>query len=201
MIWIVLAISFWGIFHSALASQKAKDFFHQLLGEKTERFYRLAYNIFASVSFLPVLALVILIPDRILYRVSIPWLFLFVAGELLGVLAMGVGMRQTDSRGFLGFRQPDRSNKPSHLTINGLYRYVRHPIYSAGLVIIWLLPIMSVNTLAFNLTLTVYIIIGAHLEERRLQHRFGKEYADYKAITPMFIPFLKRNHSRLPSSL
>ena len=79
------------------------------------------------------------------------------------------------------------------LVTNGLYRHVRHPLYSAGIAFIWLMPLMTVNVLAINLALTVYVVIGAVFEERRLRRYFGQAYADYAAVTPMFIPFIKGN--------
>jgi protein-S-isoprenylcysteine O-methyltransferase Ste14 len=52
---------------------------------------------------------------------------------------------------------------------------------------------MTVNVLVINIFLTVYVIIGAYFEERKLRREFGQEYTDYVAVTPMFIPFLKGN--------
>ncbi len=80
-----------------------------------------------------------------------------------------------------------------HLVITGVYRHVRHPLYSAGIVFIWLLPVMTVNVLAINIALTLYVLVGAYFEERKLRSKFGQEYIDYAAVTPMFIPFLKGN--------
>jgi protein-S-isoprenylcysteine O-methyltransferase Ste14 len=59
---------------------------------------------------------------------------------------------------------------------------------------------MTVNILTVNIALTVYIVIGATFEERKLRRIFGQEYSDYSAFTPMFIPFLKGNKSRGVSS-
>jgi len=73
-----------------------------------------------------------------------------------------------------------------------LYRFVRHPLYTAGLVFIWLTPVMTVNRLVLYLSLTVYILIGAYFEERKLQREFGKEYEDYQIRTPMLFPALFR---------
>ena len=72
--------------------------------------------------------------------------------------------------------------------LKGLYRWVRHPLYTAGLVFIWLTPVMTVNLLAMNLGLTIYIVLGAMFEERKLLHEFGQAYADYQRRTPMLIP-------------
>jgi protein-S-isoprenylcysteine O-methyltransferase Ste14 len=85
------------------------------------------------------------------------------------------------------------SNEPAQLKTGGLYRYIRHPLYLMGLVFIWLFPYMTGNILVFNLSLTLYILIGVFFEERKLRREFGQEYSAYAARTPMLIPFLKRN--------
>jgi len=60
--------------------------------------------------------------------------------------------------------------------------------------------LMTVNVLAVNIALTVYVIIGATFEERKLSREFWQVYADYAAVTPMFVPFLKGNKSLRKSS-
>jgi len=200
MFWLILLVLFWGMLHSLLASQQAKELTRRWLGDKPNRFYRLGYNVFACVSFLPVLAAMFLIPDRILYYVPLPWSLLLIGGELLAVAALFVGFLKTDVREFLGVRQLGEIVKPSKLTISGLYHYVRHPLYTAGLVFIWLMPLMTVNVLAVNITLTVYVIAGAYLEECKLRNEFKQVYIDYMNVTPMFIPFLKGNKSPPTSS-
>jgi protein-S-isoprenylcysteine O-methyltransferase Ste14 len=72
--------------------------------------------------------------------------------------------------------------------INGLYCHVRHPLYSAGLLFIWLSPLMTTSLLALNLGLTLYIIIGSIFEERRLVGQFGQAYVDYQRRVPRLIP-------------
>jgi protein-S-isoprenylcysteine O-methyltransferase Ste14 len=193
MLWLVLLVLLWGLLHSLFASHKAKELARQVFGRRVNRFYRLAYNVFAGVSFLPVLAVMFLVPDCSLYLVPLPWSGLMVLGELLAVAALVIGFRQTDAWEFLGLRQPGESDKLSKLTTSGLYHYVRHPLYTAGLAFIWLMPLMTVNVLAVNIALTVYVITGAYFEERKLRGEFGQDYADYMAVTPMFIPFLKGN--------
>jgi len=200
MLWIILAIFLWSLIHSLFAAHGVKERVRHLLGPRLDRFYRLAYNVFAGVSFLPVLVIMFLVPDRTLYRVPVPWSLLMVGGELLAVATLFIAFRQTDIWEFIGLRQLGESDKPSKLTTSGLYRYVRHPLYCAGLAFIWLLPLMTVNILAVNIALTVYVVIGATLEERKMKRVFGQQYADYCAITPMFIPFLKGNKSRDASS-
>jgi len=77
------------------------------------------------------------------------------------------------------------------MVTNGLYRYVRHPLYTAGLVIIWLIPLMTYNLLALILGLTIYIFVGAYFEERKLLLEFGDVYAEYRQRTPMLVPRIR----------
>jgi protein-S-isoprenylcysteine O-methyltransferase Ste14 len=104
-----------------------------------------------------------------------------------------LGLLQTDVWSFLGFRQllrPDSDDQPARLVLTGLYRWVRHPLYTAGLIFIWLTPVMTVNVLAMNAGLTIYIVVGAIFEERKLLKEYGQAYADYRKRTPMLIPGL-----------
>ena len=50
---------------------------------------------------------------------------------------------------------------------------------------------MSANMLVLYISMTVYILIGAHFEERKLLREFGEDYARYKENTPMLLPRLK----------
>jgi protein-S-isoprenylcysteine O-methyltransferase Ste14 len=60
------------------------------------------------------------------------------------------------------------------------------------MLMLWLLPVMSVNTLALVISFSLYFWAGAILEERKLERYFGDDYKNYKARTPMFVPLLKR---------
>jgi protein-S-isoprenylcysteine O-methyltransferase Ste14 len=112
----------------------------------------------------------------------------------LAIFVLIKGLKQTGITSFIGLRQlllPEDITPP-RLVTDGLYLYVRHPLYSAGLVFIWLLPIMTWNLLALNIGLTLYIIIGAYFEERKLLQEFGDAYAEYRQHTPMLIPHFRR---------
>jgi protein-S-isoprenylcysteine O-methyltransferase Ste14 len=139
---------------------------------------------------LPVLALTAGLPGQTLYRLHLPWLLISFGVQLLAVLALAVGVLQTGAASFLGLRpliaQPETGTP--RLVVSGLYRFVRHPLYTAGLLFIWLTPVMTTNLLALYSGLTVYILIGATLEERRLIHEFGEAYEAYRRRTPMLIP-------------
>lgn len=188
MLWLILAIVLWGIVHSLLASTGIKESFHRLFGEKVMRGYRLFYNLFAIVSFLPILYLVIVLPDRSLYQVPPPYSYLLRAGQLASVVFLFVAVIQTDMLSFAGLRQLFEEEKNGPLITGGLYRIVRHPLYTFSLAILWLSPNMSLNSLVLYLGLTLYVLAGIYFEERKLLRTFGEEYAKYRAVTPMLIP-------------
>jgi len=191
---ILLAIFVYGLIHSILASLKVKALSRRWFGPASERAYRVVYNLFAALSFLPVLALAGILPDQLIYRIPSPWTLLSLALQVMAVLMLGMGLLQTDLWYFLGVRQllQPGASEPNELVISGLYRRVRHPLYTAGLLFIWLAPQMTLNLLALNLGLTVYILVGAMLEERKLLRQFGGAYTEYQKRTPMLIPRLGR---------
>ncbi len=197
IVWLVLLIAVWGGIHSLFASTGFKSATLKVVRPVGFRVYRLAFNLFSAISFIPILIVAYLLPDRLLYAVHLPWSIPFFVGELLAFAALLVGFLQSQPFTFLGIQQlsstPDNLSK---LTTTGFYRYIRHPLYTSGLVLIWLIPRMTVNLLTINLALTAYILIGATLEERKLIAEFGQEYKDYIISTPMLIPFLKGNKSR-----
>ena len=184
------AVAMYGVLHSLLASNPVKQVFRRAFGQTSDRLYRLFFNVVGGLTFLPVLAIAALDPGQTLYQLTRPWVLLTSAGQVLAVILLLLGLMQTDSLHFLGLRQlvhPEAS-EPSKLVINGLYCHVRHPLYSAGLLFIWLTPVMTTTVLALNLGLTLYIIIGSIFEERRLVGEFGQAYIDYQSRVPWLIP-------------
>jgi protein-S-isoprenylcysteine O-methyltransferase Ste14 len=186
---IALAVATYGLLHSLLASASVKRWFRTRLGPSVDRFYRLAYNLFALVSFVPVLALLVWRPGAVVYRLGPPWIAIAVTGQLLSAALLGIGLLQANAWSFLGL-QPlmGTSQAPSRLVTTGLYRWVRHPLYTAGLLLIWLTPLMTSGLLAFNLVLTAYVVAGSRLEERRLVAEFGADYHAYQRQVPSLFP-------------
>lgn len=190
--WLVFAVLVWGLVHSYTASIKAKEWVRSALGDAGMRYYRLAYNMFSLLSVAPVLWLMAILPDKGLYQIPAPWVYLSLAGQVAAVILLVAGVMHTDPLSFVGLRQLiDGKELPSRLVTHGLYRWVRHPLYTSGLVFIWLTPIVSQNSLIVMVAATVYIVVGALFEERKLEREFGPVYAEYKSKTPMLVPGLK----------
>jgi protein-S-isoprenylcysteine O-methyltransferase Ste14 len=73
-------------------------------------------------------------------------------------------------------------------TIRGPYRWVRHPLYLFMIVLFWSCPILTTDSLLFNILWTVWVIVGTILEERDLAEGFGDAYRAYQANVPMLFP-------------
>lgn len=78
---------------------------------------------------------------------------------------------------------------PVKFIVKGPYRWVRHPLYFFILIMIWSCPDMSADRLLFNIMWSIWIIIGAVLEEKDLISQFGNTYREYQKFVPMFLPY------------
>ena len=191
---ILAACAAYGGLHSWLASLKVKALARRSLGATADRVYRLGYNFVALITLLPVLVLPVVLPDQTLYTIPFPWLLLTVLAQGLAVVALLVGLLQTGLWSFIGLEQLFEApeSQTSQLVVGGMYRWVRHPLYTAGLVFIWLTPVMTWNVLALNIGLSLYLYIGALFEERKLLSEYSQAYQDYQQRTPMFFPAVIR---------
>jgi len=191
ILFITFSLLLWGLIHSILASLGFKSLLTNLLGKSLMRGYRLFYNIFSAISFLPILWLVATLPDARLYSIPAPWSYLMLLGQGVSAMLLLIGVLQTDTLSFVGLRQLFEQEKPAKFVTGGLYRLVRHPLYTAGLLFLWLSPQVTVNSFTMYVAATIYILIGAYFEERKLLREFGDVYAEYKSRTPMLVPWLR----------
>jgi protein-S-isoprenylcysteine O-methyltransferase Ste14 len=84
---------------------------------------------------------------------------------------------------------------PQRLVVTGLYRYVRNPIYVAVVSLIFgqRLFFSSVGVLEYGLAVWLGFFAWVPIfEEPTLRGKFGKDYEDYCARVPRWIPRLRR---------
>ncbi len=193
-----LLIVLYGGLHSLLASNWAKAQAERLLGTFSQRGYRILYNMLGMALLLPLLGFVAAFPGRILYEISGVWRYLAIGGQIGAVVFLIVDLMSTNIRHFLGISQMmgNGNVEVPELVVTGPYRYVQHQLYAAGLLFIWLMPVMTTSTLALVISLTIYTYIGSIFEERRLLKEFGTAYADYQRMVPRLVPIRWRNISR-----
>jgi len=190
---LALAILVWGFIHSLLASRRVKDQVQKSVGEWIRTYYRMIYNIFATFTFGLIVLGSTFVKDKTLYFIPTPWLYLTAFIQLVSLLLLLVGLKQTGAAAFLGLSQLIGKEEPLTLKTDGLYAYVRHPLYTTGLILLWLIPVMTTNRLIISLSLTIYILIGAYFEEKKLLVEFGDEYRNYIQKVPMLLPLKGRN--------
>ncbi len=100
-------------------------------------------------------------------------------------------LKSADLFGIEALVKPARARSDVILA-TGAYQWVRHPIYSTTLLLLWLYPDITADRLLLNLLLSVWIIIGAHYEERDLVRAHGYQYREYQRAVPMLVPRIKR---------
>jgi protein-S-isoprenylcysteine O-methyltransferase Ste14 len=184
----------WAGLHTALASLKVKAWVARALGPGAPRYYRLGYVLFAGVSLAPLAGLLLVLPDHLLYAVPDPWRWFMVAGQLGALILLAWTLLLTDASEFLGLRLAFGRGRPRQprLITRGPYRYTRHPMYLSGLVLMWLMPVMSVNLLALFGAASLYLFLGSLHEERLLGLQFGDDYRQYSRRVPRIFPGRRR---------
>lgn len=124
-------------------------------------------------------------------RQILSWFFLLVSilSVLLGFLSLcklGEQRKRDNSPETYTFEETSRLIKV------GVYRYIRHPMYSSFIFLAgggWLKHISWLTSI-MALLIIVVTIITAKIEERENTNFFGNEYKNYIKETKMFIPFL-----------
>ena len=117
---------------------------------------------------------------RALYWLSLP-------GLVWGVLSL----RFFDPCGVwpIVVRLRGKEQKRMPFAARGAYLWVRHPLYLFMMLAIWSYPALQADRLLFNGLWTIWIVIGAFLEERDLVAEFGEAYREYQRQVPMIIPW------------
>ncbi len=154
-----------------------------------------AYRLFFNLQ-----ALLLLVPPLYLtYRWQGPFLWQWHGwawwlANGLAALAAGLFLWSAafyDSGEFLGLKQwrnrERRVEDQEQFHISPLHRYVRHPWYSLGLVLIWTRDMNPAFLLTATLA-TLYLVVGSRLEERKLIAYHGARYERYRQRVPGLIP-------------
>ena len=185
---LVLLWLLFGILHSLLAAGWWKRLMQRWL-HAHYKYYHFAYSVFAALTLIGILLFQYTMQSRLLFTLP-GWVNVLLGLPVLaGVAIMLVVIRKyffSLSGISVFYKQPP----PAVLEQGGLHRYVRHPLYSGTLLFIWslffLFPYLS-NLLAC-VVITLYTLLGARLEEKKLVTQFGEEYIAYKKRVPMVIP-------------
>ena len=77
------------------------------------------------------------------------------------------------------------------LVTSGPYRWVRHPMYSAALLLAFAAAFLSANVIVLVGGVLMFALLAARsrIEEQRLVGKFGDAYRDYQSRTGRFLPW------------
>jgi len=190
MSWLAMLWLGYFALHSALASLRVKSWIARRF-PRWMPFYRLGFNALAALTLLPILWLLHRHPGPALWAWNGPWAWLANGLALAALVGFVRSARYYDTAEFSGLRQwkmRTRSTEDQEsFRISPFHRHVRHPWYAFGLVILWTRD-MSAALLVSALLMTAYLVVGAHLEEKKLIARYGDAYRRYRQRVPGLVP-------------
>ena len=142
------------------------------------------------MTLIPLLIIIYLQPDMVLYQISSPWRGLMRLGQTAALLSLVVTTWQSGLFQFIGLSQvaAESQHFTGKLVTTGMFRYVRHPLYLFSSLFLWLSPAMTQNQLVLSMLMTLYFSLGSLHEEQILADEYGEEYLRYKQQIPRFIP-------------
>jgi len=189
--------------HSFLISIRFTNLMTRLL-KNYYAFYRFSYILISFVLLVPLINYTAQIDTKIIITYESPFTiirYVLISGSLL--MFFGAFFFNYDSLSFFGIRQIINFGKikeiysPEELKKKGLLGITRHPMYLALIIFLWC-QTFRVTDIVVNSVLTIYVIIGTLLEEKKLILEFGDTYLRYQKEVPMLIPFTNRRnrHSR-----
>jgi len=119
------------------------------------------------------------------------WIFLFWSAYLViaGALLLKKSGKPLQNRKENNLYQFE---KTSELVDRGIFRYIRHPLYSSLLFLTWgiFLKNTSFPLLIVAVLSTVFIYITAIYDEKECIRFFGDHYREYMKSSKRFIPFI-----------
>ena len=185
MIELIISLLLFALLHSWMAASSFKQQVSNAIGDSNfKKYYRLIYNIFSVLSFLPSFYFAN-VPSTEMWHAKGYVAVAMVTLQFLAAVFIFISVKQIDWKEFLGTRQLNSATniKTEHtepLVVTGLYKYVRHPLYIFSMLLIWFRPVMTLNWFIFCFGCTLYFIVGSYFEEIKLQRVYGSSYAEYK---------------------
>jgi len=171
-----------------LLKRSIKDFYS---------FYRLFYNFISIVLLIPLIIYSVQIEGEPIITYSLPFTIIrYVLTSVSVLIFIKAFFFDYDFLTFFGIRQllefgKKKSQEHSNeIQKKGLLGIIRHPLYFGLILYLWC-QTFSLTDIVINIVLTIYIIIGTYLEEKKLVLEFGEPYIKYQHEVPMLIPFTK----------
>lgn len=186
LFWLAIAWIAYATLHSVLASFGAKNWVFRHWPRVVPA-YRLAYNVIALLTVLPLVWFAYAIESAWLWRWTGLAAWLANGLALAALLGVAASSRAYDMNDFLGLKQAQSHPANEAFVISPFHRYVRHPWYCFSLILLWTRD-MNAPLLVSAVAVTLYFIIGSRLEERKLVATYGDRYRRYMTNVPGLLP-------------
>jgi protein-S-isoprenylcysteine O-methyltransferase Ste14 len=116
---------------------------------------------------------------------------------LLSLIPFVFGIHSLRTRGKPAKQREDDPSllafeKTTTLVTSGIYRYIRHPLYSSLLLLTWGIFFKAPSLAGSVLTMiaTLFLIATARADEMECTQFFGPSYREYMQKTKRFVPYL-----------
>jgi protein-S-isoprenylcysteine O-methyltransferase Ste14 len=112
-------------------------------------------------------------------------LYLVTAGVLVFKISGKTSNRREDPSLY-------KFEKTTHLITSGIFKYIRHPMYSSLLFLTWGIYFKDKEIMLFGISLisSLLLYITARMEELENIHYFGPVSTAYMKKSKMFIPYV-----------
>lgn len=200
-IWNAALFSVFGLAHSVLAQPRIREVFTRVVPPQAIR----AFYVIVSGSLLLGVMGLWQHSGRVVWALSLSQSHAYILSAVLFWGFMGGtawALRKFDALEFVGVLQlfektsavraswTPSGNLPLHQ--EGLYGWVRHPIYFFTLAAMLVTPVMSWDRLWLFLLNLLYLVVAIPVEERKLIQIWGERYLDYRKRVPAVFPRLRR---------
>ncbi len=192
-------IIFWILYvsiHSIMAALWFKDIIKKRTG-KYFTYYRFLYSCFATILLLLLLIYQYLNKSKFLFTSTSTLKIVCTITGIAGAAIMWLSIKKYffALSGVAAFRDKQLPQNP---IVQGPNAYVRHPLYSGTLLLLWSLffwfPLVS-NLIAVGVITAYLLFAGIPLEEKKLEIEFGESYKQYQNKVPKLLPFFKSRNS------
>jgi methanethiol S-methyltransferase len=191
---LIIFWSLWCAVHSGMISLTVSGYLKSRFGTGY-RFYRLLYNFVALTTLAPLILYSQSLKGAVLFRWE-GYMTIVQIVLLITVFALFVsGGLKYDMLHFFGIRQimsgklHSTLSESGDLDTSGVLNLTRNPWYLAAIIFIWIgYREMYVSTVIVNIILTIYLITGTLLEERKLTIELEDNYRDYIYRVSMLFP-------------
>jgi protein-S-isoprenylcysteine O-methyltransferase Ste14 len=119
------------------------------------------------------------------------WVCMLISGYLViaGLIRLkktGKPVKNRDEKTLYQFE------KTSELVDTGIYKYIRHPLYSSLIFLTWGIFFKNITALLFFIAFisNVFLYLTAIFDEKECMKYFGDKYLEYMKRSKRFIPFL-----------